>query len=136
MSYKTLLIEDDPALASLSKLRLEKIEARVFHASDGLEALDYLEDNRPDLILLDINIPMVDGWDVLEFAKRQYGEGTFKVIVTSARRDMVSRAKGEIEMVDRYLVKPFTSAELLEAINDVMNPAVEDAPTAASADDE
>jgi DNA-binding response OmpR family regulator len=124
MTIKTLLIEDDPALANLSKLRLQRLDMEVFHASDGMQAMDYLDENQPNLILLDINIPMIDGWGVLEAAKNRYGQ-SFKVIVTSARRDIISRAKGEIEGVDRYLVKPFTSEELIETIQSVMEEADE-----------
>ncbi|TVR24890.1 MAG: response regulator [Anaerolineaceae bacterium] len=124
--YKTLLIEDDAALAKLSQIALAKRDLEVFHAADGFTALDYLEENKPDLILLDLNIPEIDGWGVLEAAKNRYGISAFKVIVTSARRDMISRARGTLEMVDCYLIKPFTMGELLEAIDEALpdvNPA-------------
>ncbi len=121
MDYNTLLIEDDPGLASLAKIRLEKQKIHnVFHAADGVTAIEYLEENQPDLILLDINIPMFDGWDVLEFARNKYGRESFKVIVTTARKDLLSRTKGDIEEVDAYLIKPFSSDELFAAIENVM----------------
>lgn len=118
--YKTLLIEDDAALAKLSQIALAKRDLEVFHAADGFAALDYLEENKPDLILLDLNIPEIDGWGVLEAAKNRYGVNAFKVIVTSARRDMISRARGALEMVDSYLTKPFTMGELLAAIDEAL----------------
>ncbi|RMG77156.1 MAG: response regulator [Chloroflexi bacterium] len=117
---KVLLIEDDPALAQLMMLRLDRLDMDVFHASNGQLAIDYLEVNQPDLILLDLNIPYIDGWEVLDYAKTQYGAGNFGVIVTTARKDMINRAKGDIESVDVYLVKPFTSEQLFHAINTVM----------------
>lgn len=117
---RVLLIEDDPALAQLTMIRLEKLQMDVFHASNGQLALDYLDTHKPELILLDLNIPYIDGWEVLEYAKQQYGVGSYGVIVTTARKDMINRAKGDIEAVDQYLVKPFTSDQLLHAINIVM----------------
>ncbi|MFW5692288.1 MAG: response regulator transcription factor [Chloroflexota bacterium] len=133
MTIHTLLIEDDPGLANLALLRLETLKMDVFHASDGLQAMDYLEANRPDLILLDINIPLVDGWDVLDFARAKHPD--IHVIVTTARKDLVSRAKGEIEKVDRYLVKPFSARELLTAINEVMGDGTMSEATLPQADD-
>lgn len=135
---QTLLVEDDPTLANLALLRLAKREdIEVFHAADGVAAMDYLDEHHPDLILLDINIPLVDGWDVLKYARETYGNDGIKVIVTTARKDMVSRAKGEIEMVDSYLIKPFTGTELLQTIDEVLGPQddeSEDAESPAEAD--
>ncbi len=120
MVYKTLLIEDDEALAKLSQITLRRRDLEIFHAANGFSALDYLEENKPDLILLDLNIPEIDGWGVLEAAKNRYGVDAFKVVVTTARRDMVNRAKGEIETVTRYLIKPFTTSELLNAVDEAL----------------
>jgi DNA-binding response OmpR family regulator len=127
--YKTLLIEDDEALAKLSQITLRRKNLDIFHAANGFSALDYLESNKPDLILLDLNIPEIDGWGVLEAAKNRYGVDAFKVVVTTARRDMINRTKGEFETVVRYLIKPFTTTELLDAVDEAiaeLEPAKED----------
>lgn len=121
MARKVLLVEDDAALANLAMIRLKDLELDITHVSDGTQALDYLEQKQPDLILLDINIPMVDGWEVLNYAKRTYGEHGFKVIVTTARKDHISRAKGEMETVDRYLTKPFSGTELRDTVIAVLD---------------
>jgi len=122
----TLHVEDDLAIAKLVQIGLRGMPLELHHVASGDLAMDWLDEHRPELILLDINLPGADGWEVLDFAKRKHGARGFKVIVTTARRDAVSRATGEIHFVDKYLIKPYTMQQLQAAIEEVMTPSTDE----------
>ncbi|MDX2075544.1 MAG: response regulator [bacterium] len=115
----TLHVEDDLAIAKLVQIGLRGMPLELHHAANGDSAMEWLDDHHPELILLDINLPGADGWEVLDYAKQKYGARGFKVIVTTARRDAVSRATGEIHHVDKYLIKPYTIQQLEAAIEEM-----------------
>lgn len=123
----TLQVEDDAGIAKLVQLGLRNhSELELHHVTNGDSAIEWLEQHQPDLILLDINLPGADGWEVLDFAKDKYGAHGFKVIVTTARRDAMSRATGEMHLVDSYLIKPYTVQQLQAVIEEAMTPVPEE----------
>lgn len=120
----TLLVEDDAGIAKLVHLGLRNNpEIAIQHVMNGDAAIQWLDQHRPDLILLDLNLPGPDGWEVLDFAKAKYGSHQFKVIVVTARRDPISRATGDMHHVDAYLIKPYTVQQLQAVIQEVMKPS-------------
>lgn len=125
MGQKTVVlhVEDDFAIAKLVQIGLRGMPIELHHVGDGDKAIDWIDAHRPEIILLDINLPGADGWEVLDFAKRKHGAHGFKVIVTTARRDAVSRATGEMHFVDKYLIKPYTMQQLQAAIEEATAPA-------------
>ncbi|GEM_PF-841786 len=125
MSEKTLTlhVEDDLGIAKLVQIGLRRMPVELHHVSNGDVAMEWLDENKPELILLDINLPGADGWEVLDYAKRKYGSRGFKVIVTTARRDAISRATGDMHFVDKYLIKPYTIPQLEAAITEMTTPA-------------
>lgn len=129
----TLHVEDDLAIAKLVQIGVRNVNVQLHHVANGDAAMAWLDANKPELILLDINLPGADGWEVLDYAKAKYGSRGFKVIVTTARRDAVSRATGEMHYVDKYLIKPYTIHQLETAIIEVMKPAPEEDEAAYSA---
>lgn len=119
----TLQVEDDAGIAKLMQIGLRNYtELELHHVTNGDAAIEWLEQHHPDLILLDINLPGADGWEVLDFAKDKYGAHAFKVIITTARRDAMSRATGEMHHVDSYLIKPYTVQQLQAVIEQVLTP--------------
>lgn len=122
-----LVIEDNVMLAEITTRSLKRFGLVPRLARCGEEAMSILEDWQPDLILLDLNLPDMDGWDVLNYAESRYGEKGIRVIVTTAYDDDVNRLEGRLHFVGRYLVKPVDRESLYHAIEQVM-----EAPTASA----
>jgi len=118
-----LLVEDDPDISRLTLHMMSRAGLKAAHVDSGSAAISYLEHTKPDLILLDLNLPEVHGWQVLEFAKDKYGETGFKVVVTTANADAANRVIGKLQLVVGYLIKPFTPDKLVKAINEALNPS-------------
>lgn len=118
--YQILVVEDTIAFAQLTIMTLERRGFSACHAKDGETAITMLEEQQPDLILLDLNLPGMSGWQLLEHITKQYGEAAIPVIVTTAYSDEANRVAGEGQGISRYLVKPFRPDELMSAIQDVL----------------
>ena len=102
--YKILVVEDTPEMSELTLLTLERGGFNATLVEDGESAIDYLEDNQPDLVLLDLNLPGVNGWDVMKFITKKYGSGKIPVIVTSAYGDKANRVIGKLQNVHQYMI--------------------------------
>lgn len=119
-NYNILVIEDTPAMAELTVLTLERGGFNAILAEDGESAIKYLGDNLPHLILLDLNLPGLSGWDVLQFLTKTHGVGRVPVIVTSAYGDSANRVIGKLQNVHKYMVKPFKPLDLLASVEDAL----------------
>jgi len=120
-NFTVLLVEDTIILAQMVMESLKQIpEITTDHVANGFAAVEYLEKNEPDLILLDLNIPGKSGWQVMEFLKSKYGEGTIKVVVMTAQSDSANKLVGKLQGVERYLVKPVPPREMIAAIREVL----------------
>lgn len=110
---KILVVEDEPGIAQMLKLQfeLEGFTAKI--ASGGLEALKMVESEKPDLIVLDIMMPRVDGWEVLFKLKSQPSTREIPVIILSAKSEDISKITAFRMGADDYLVKPFSLDELV-----------------------
>ena len=109
-----LVVDDDPdILEALSEI-LEAEGFKIKKARNGLEALDRLAPEPPDLILLDLMMPVMDGWEFAKRMKQDSKPGSIPIIVLSADRNVNSKAK-EIGAVG-YLAKPFELNELLTMV--------------------
>jgi DNA-binding response OmpR family regulator len=109
-SPRVLVVEDDDAIAQVLQrsLRMEGYEVRV--ADDGIEALDEAHAFLPDLVILDLGLPRLDG---IEVAKRLRESDDVPILVLTARDAVESRVEGLDAGADDYLVKPFERQELL-----------------------
>ena len=119
-SYHALLVEDTQEMADLVIIVLKRIGVSVHHANNGQAAIEYIDQHQPDIMLLDLNLPGVNGWDVLKHLYARYGEGTVPVIVTSAYSDGANRLIGKLQEVRRYLIKPFSPQELMRTVSEVL----------------
>ncbi len=115
--FRILIVEDTLEYAKLNIMLLERQGFEVHHACDGEHAISMLDSFKPDLMLLDLNLPMVSGWDVLKHLYSRYGEGSTHIIITSAYSDSANKLVGKLQEVDRYLVKPFTPQDLMRAVD-------------------
>ena len=116
----TLIIEDSPEVATIIELSLRPTGMKFVHAENGPLALDYLTHERPDLIILDIGLPGMDGWEVLDRLREQNLSDGVPIIVMTAHADSDSRKTGKLYMVDAYLTKPVSPAVIRETVQKVM----------------
>lgn len=113
---KILIVEDDEAIANLIYVNLMNEGYRCVRASDGAEGADYIEKEEYDLILLDIMLPQIDGYELLEYVKLL---GT-PVIFLTAKGSVEDKIKGLRLGADDYIVKPFQIGELLARVEAVL----------------
>lgn len=126
MSQKVLVVEDDINIAELLRLYLEKDGFEVKIAHDGGEGLKLAESEQPDLILLDIMLPVLDGWQV---CRRLRKTTKTPVIMLTAKGETEDKVSGLEMGADDYIVKPFEVKELLARVHAVLRRTGEDAPT-------
>lgn len=111
---RILVIEDEPDLARHIAAALTRHGHTAAVRKDGLEGLNAALDTRPDLIVLDVNLPTLDGFAVLTRLRRQHVDS--RVIILTARGDVESRVKGLTSGADDYLAKPFSMDELVARV--------------------
>jgi DNA-binding response OmpR family regulator len=110
---RVLIVDDDPDIVMLIKYQLELEGYRTITAYDGLEALSRIAEQQPDLIVLDIMMPKVDGWVVCHSVKSNQSTGHIKIIILSAKTQIRSKIKGlYIMQADVYMTKPFDLDDL------------------------
>lgn len=112
-----LVVEDDPNVAELIRLYLAKAGHEVRVAADGLEALRLFQDQRPDLVILDVMLPFLDGWEV---CRRIRQESAAPVIMLTARGQSGEKVLGFELGADDYVVKPFDPQELMARVRAVL----------------
>ncbi|TEU19813.1 MAG: response regulator [Anaerolineales bacterium] len=118
---KVLCIEDEPEMIDLIKLILERKGFEVLGAVGGEEGLEAIRRERPDLILLDLMMPEVDGWEVYRQMKADEQLKDIPVIVVTAKAQSIDKVLGlHIAKVDDYVTKPFGPQELLKSVNKVL----------------
>ncbi len=108
-----LIIEDTEDIAVIIQLTLGASGFETRHAPNGTQALRIFEERRPDLVLLDIGMPDMNGWQVLEAIKKQFPDANMPVIVLTAFDDPANKLIGKLQhLVYRYLTKPFDPERL------------------------
>jgi DNA-binding response OmpR family regulator len=117
----TVLIADDDAnIRRMIRVNLEAEGFQVFEASDGREALDLIRENHPDVALIDVRMPQVDGFAVLrELSAR--GESAQRVLLVTGAVDEDDFIRGWGLGADGYISKPFEPADLMAAVQEVIS---------------
>jgi DNA-binding response OmpR family regulator len=113
---RILIVEDERAISDLIRLNLTKVGYQCITAYDGEEAADLLEENLFDLVILDIMLPKINGYEVMEYI-RPLG---IPVIFLTAKGSLDDRMRGLTSGAEDYIVKPFEIVELLARINIVL----------------
>ncbi|MFC1557051.1 response regulator transcription factor [candidate division KSB1 bacterium] len=120
MSFTIVLAEDEPQIARLTSFKLEKEGFKVIWEKDGGAALKSVEKNKPDIVLLDIMMPVMDGYQVLKKIKENDNLKNIPVIMLTAKGQERDVVKG-IEMgAEDYIVKPFRPAELTARVKKIL----------------
>ena len=114
---RVLIVEDDSGIADFLQLELEHEGFEVLHAEDGRKALELFESGSPDIILLDIMLPKLNGLEVLRRIRKT---SRVPVIMLTARGDTLDKVSGLDSGADDYLAKPFEIEELLARMRAVM----------------
>lgn len=118
---KVVCIEDEGEMIELVKLILSKKDIQVFGAIDGPSGLDLIEEVKPNLVLLDLMMPEMDGWEVYQQMKVRPGMSEIPVIVITAKAQNIDKVLGlHIAKVDDYITKPFGPTQLLNSIERVL----------------
>ena len=117
-----LVVDDEADIVLLGRLNLEMDGYHVVTAGDGIEALALVESERPDVVVLDLMMPGLDGWGVLERLKTHPDEDvrTIPVLLLTALSGPMDRVRGGIEGAVRYLVKPFDPDDLRRAVSEAL----------------
>ena len=111
-----LVVDDEEDLRVLARIHLERAGFQVEEADSGAAALDAIAASKPDAVLLDLRLPGIDGWGVLqELAARDLLDST-AVIVVSAHSDAAMAAQARARGASGYVTKPFTGADLVAAV--------------------
>ncbi len=127
MPQETILVVDDqPNIIALAKMYLEKEGYRVVSAADGAEALRQVEKVRPALMVLDLMLPEIDGWEV---CRRVRASSEMPIIMLTARDDDVDKIVGLELGADDYLTKPFNPRELVARVRAVLRRSARSEPS-------
>ena len=110
---KILVVEDEKDIQNIIKAFLENAEYKVETADDGLDAINLIQKNNYDLILLDIMLPKIDGFTVCEMIRKN---SNIPIIILTALTDEESQLKGFDKLADDYITKPFSMPVLLKHI--------------------
>jgi DNA-binding response OmpR family regulator len=125
-----LVVDDEPKIVGLARDYLEHAGFAVLTAADGAAALERIERDRPDLVVLDLGLPTVDGLDVMREVRRR---SNLAVIMLTARDDELDKLLGLELGADDYLTKPFSPRELVARVRAVLRRT--DASSRPSGDD-
>ena len=117
MSQKVLVVEDDNNIAELLRLYLQKDGFEVSHAADGGKAVEIAREIQPDLVLLDIMLPVMDGWQVCRELRKTM---KMPIIMLTAKGETEDKVSGLEMGADDYIVKPFEVKELLARVHAVL----------------
>ncbi len=120
MAERVLVVEDEPGVADAVAYALEREGLEVEVARDGLSALATFESRRPDLVVLDLMLPGLSGWDLLSVFRRK---SPVPVIVLTARVEEADRVAGLEMGADDYITKPFSVRELVARVRAVLRRA-------------
>lgn len=121
-----LVVDDEPRLRDVARLNLEMAGYRVVEAGTGFEALDQLRQELPDLIIMDVMMPEMDGFSALKQIREV---ATTPVIMLTVRNDERDRIRGLDLGADDYMTKPFSTPELLLRVKAVLRRTFTPAPT-------
>ncbi|WP_338733566.1 response regulator [Mangrovimonas cancribranchiae] len=121
MNRRILIVDDEPNIVMTLEYAFKKQGFEVFIARDGTEALQILETNIPNVILLDIMMPKVDGYETLEFIKKKDSLSQVKVVFLTAKHKASDIEKGLKLGADKYLTKPFSIKKIISEVLDLLN---------------
>lgn len=119
MSY-VLIIEDHRQYAKIIEMLLQQMDIPCKHAPDGESAIRIAGEEKPMLVLLDLELPDMTGWQILDTLRDMYDEYSIPVIVSTAQTDTTNRMIARFQFIKRYITKPYELSELSAAIEEAL----------------
>lgn len=124
MSKSILVVDDEPNIVLSLEFLMEKQGFEVRSAYDGEQALQAISESPPDLILLDINMPKVNGYEVCASVRANPAWKDVRILILTARGRDVEREKGLAMGADEYVTKPFSTREVVEKVHELLGDSV------------
>ncbi|GAM08189.1 response regulator ArlR [Geobacter sp. OR-1] len=118
---RILIVEDEESLLKLESILLSSKGYRVVGVADGVAAIDELSRNCPDLVILDVMLPGIDGFEVCRRIKTDPVTCKVPVIILTARKNTQDMDRGKDAGADAYITKPFKSAQLIGTIERILS---------------
>lgn len=119
---RVVCVEDEPEMIDLIKLILSRKGFEVLGANGGEQGLKLIRESKPDVVLLDLMMPEMDGWQVYQQLKAEDDTKDIPVIVVTAKAQDIDKVLGlHIAKVDDYIAKPFSLQELIDRVEDVLS---------------
>jgi two-component system, OmpR family, alkaline phosphatase synthesis response regulator PhoP len=116
---KVLVVDDEKHLADLVGFHMKRAGYDVVLAGDGEQALKVSREEKPDLLILDLMLPKINGWEVCKCLRRDLSR-TVRVIMLSARAELDDKRKGFYVGADDYMTKPFSPRDLVAKVNHML----------------
>ena len=120
MAKEILIVDDEPSIVIPIQFLMEQQGYSVIVAENGEDALDIIHKYKPDLVLLDIMLPGIDGYEVCEIVRLNPKYRHIKIIFLTAKGREVEIAKGMALGADAYITKPFSNAEVVEKVKELL----------------
>lgn len=118
MAYKILVVDDEPAIVRLMEFILARQGHETLHAGNGEEALQKIRAHHPDLVLLDIMMPRIDGYEVAQQLRADPETRRLPIIMLSAKAQEEDLRRGAEVGVDAYVTKPFSPEHLVQVVTE------------------
>ena len=125
MSQSVLVVDDEPMARTLLRLMLVRAGFEVSEAENGFDALEKVGGNLPDLILLDVMMPGMDGFTVCQKVRAREETADLPIIMLSAKTDSDSINRGLLVGATKYLTKPISPEELTKHVRSALNNSIE-----------
>ena len=126
MPKEILIVDDEPGVAVAIQFLMEQQGHNVLVAGRGEDALDLIYKYKPNLVLLDIMLPGISGWEVCEIIRLNPDYRNIKIVFLTARSSEVEIAKGMALGADDYITKPFSNDKLIARVNALLENAYEE----------
>jgi DNA-binding response OmpR family regulator len=121
LTQSVLIVDDEPMARTLLRLMLVRVGFNVSEAEDGYDALEKVQQNLPDIILLDVMMPGMDGFSVCEELRQRKETATLPIIMLSAKTDLDSINKGLRIGATKYLTKPISPEDLTRHVKEALD---------------
>ena len=120
MAIRALVVDDEKDILRLIEIKLKKAGFEVVTARDGLEGLEKALAEKPDIMLVDVMMPQMDGYTVVSEVRQRLGSEAPIIILLTAKGQEADVVKGLTSGADDYIIKPFSPRELIARINVVL----------------
>lgn len=117
---KILIVDDEVHIRDIIKFRLQVEGYEILEASNGRNAIDIMMSDKPDLVVLDIMMPDMDGWEVCKFAKGQSETKDIPILMLTAKTDIRDKIQGMVVGANDFVTKPFSPNDLVQRVSKLL----------------